>query len=60
MTIDELIQELKKVRQEHGNITVRTWNDGIPRVIQGVDIVPRVDKDDKVIEEGAFLRFWEE
>lgn len=43
MKISELIKELTKLKNKHGNIKIGTWNDGIVKFIRSVKYMEAVD-----------------
>lgn len=60
MKISELIKELTKLKNKHGNIKIGTWNDGIVKFIRSVKYMEAVDDKGNITNNCVCLQWWDE
>jgi hypothetical protein len=60
MKISELIKELTKLKNKHGNIKIGTWADGICKFIRSIKYIEATDANDNVVDSCVYLQWWDE
>lgn len=60
MKISELIEELTKLKEKHGDIKIGTWNDGIVKFIRSVKYIEAVNDAGEVTNNCVTLQWWDE
>lgn len=60
LKISELIDKLNSIKEEHGDIKVGTWSNGIVKFIRSVKYITAENYKGEVIDSCVELQWWDE
>lgn len=60
LKISKIIEMLNSIKNEHGDIKVGTWSNGIMKFIQSVKFIEAEDYTGNIVDNCAALQWWDE